>query len=146
PSLLLVALAALIAGASALAARALAALIALAAPAEIRLQQVRERVHVAQLAVLDPEEVRIRSTAAAGRSAGPERAERDDRADHLVDDEAPVRDVHPARHADLAAVVRGAAARVHAAFDADAGEAPGHEVDLPLEERVEVRIGRGDQG
>ena len=76
-----------------------------AAAAERRLQQVRQRVHVAQLAVLDAEQMRIGRAAAAIRAAGAERAVHDDRADHLVHDEAPVRDVDAARHADLAAIV-----------------------------------------
>src|SRR4029077_4119558 len=70
---------------------------------ERRLEQVRERMHVAQLAVLDPEQVRVGGAAAAVRAAGAERAEHDDRPRDLVDDEAPVCDVHATRHADLAA-------------------------------------------
>src|SRR5688572_19165902 len=75
-----------------------------AAAAERRLQQVRERVHVAQLAVLHTKQVRIGRAAAAGGAAGAERAEHRDGSTRLVDDEPAVGDVHAARHADIAAV------------------------------------------
>src|SRR6185369_17569136 len=53
---------------------------------EILLEQMRERVHVTQLAVLDPEQVRVGRAGAAVRAAGAERAEDDDRPGNLVDD------------------------------------------------------------
>src|SRR5690606_25173027 len=78
---------------------------ACAAAAEVRLQQVRQRVHVAQLAVLDAEQVRVGCAAAAVRAARAEGAERDDRAHDRIDDETTVRDVHAARHARIATIV-----------------------------------------
>src|SRR5688572_6933128 len=130
----------------ALAAGALAVVVRpTAAAAERRLQQMRERVHVAELAVLDAEQVRIGRTAPAIRPAGAERAVDDDGADGFVHDEAAIHDVHTARHADLAAIGWRILARVHAAFDAHARKAPWDLVDLPLEKRVEVRVGGADE-
>src|SRR5262245_28069345 len=98
-----------------------------AAP-EVGLQQMRQRVHVAQLAVLHPEEMRIRCAAAAAGAPGAKGAEHDDRTDRLVDDESTVRDVHAARYADIAAVSRGAVASVRPAFGAVARVTPRHQI------------------
>ena len=51
--------------------------LATAAP-EIRLQQVRQRVHVAELAILHAEQMSIGRSAAAGRVSGAEGAEHND--------------------------------------------------------------------
>src|SRR5687768_11001994 len=116
-----------------------------AAAAEIRLQQVRQRVHVAEFSVLHAEQVRVGRAAAAVGAAGAEGAEHHDRPERLVDDEAAVGDVHAARHADVAAVSRGSVAGVHAAFRAVARIAPRYEVLLPFQKGIEVRVGGGDQ-
>ena len=80
---------------------------ALSAP-EIRLQQMRQRVHVAQLAVFHAEEMSIGRTAAAVCVSGAEGAERHHRTDRRVHHEAAVGDVHTTRDADIAAVIGGA--------------------------------------
>ncbi len=98
---------------------------------EIRLQQMRQRVHVAQLAILHAEEVSI-GRAAAGCVAGPESAERHDRTGRRVHDEAAVGNIHTTRDADLAGVLRDSFAGVRAAFRAIAGETPRHQVHLPF--------------
>jgi hypothetical protein len=85
---------------------------------------MRQRVHVAQLAVLHAEQVSIGRTAAAGGVSGAEGTERHHRTDRLVHHEAAVRDVHTARDADLAGIVGSASAGVRAAFRAIARHAP----------------------
>src|SRR5262252_7541087 len=95
-----------------------------AATTEIRLQKVRQRVDVVQLAVFDPEEMTVRCAAAAVHASRAERTEHLDRADRLVDDEAAVGDVHAARNADVAAIGGRTGAGVRAAFSAIARIAP----------------------
>jgi hypothetical protein len=72
----------------------------------IRLQQMRQRVDVAQLPVLDAEEVGVGRSAAAVRASRPERAEDHYGANGFVNDEVPVRNIDAARHADLAGIIR----------------------------------------
>ncbi len=102
-------------------------------------------MHVTQLAVLHAEQMAVRRAAAAARRARAERAEHLHRAEHLIHHEAPIGDVHAGRNADLAAVRRRTFAGVRAALDAHAGEAPRHEIELLLEERIEIRVGRGNE-
>src|SRR5690606_20388444 len=110
--------------------------------AEVRLLQMRDRVDVTQLAVLDPEHVRVRRTAAAVGPAGTEGAPHHYGAQHFIDHKTTVGDVHARWHARLAGVLRRVAAGEHAALDALAGIAPWHQVDLRLEEGVEIGVGR----
>ena len=112
--------------------------------AEAGLQQVRQGVHVAQLAVLHAEQMGIRCAAAAG-AARAKRAVGHHRADHLIHHEMAVGDVDTAWHTARATVGGQSLAGVHAAFNAHAGIAPGHQVDLLFQERVEVGVGRPDQ-
>src|SRR5262249_38861741 len=99
-----------------------------AAAPEIRLQQVCQRVHGAQFAVLDAEEMRIGRAAAADSVSGAEGAEHHDRSDRRIHDETAVGDVDAARDADVAAVGRRSVAGVRAAFRAIARVAPRHEI------------------
>src|SRR4030095_9293856 len=84
--------------------------------AEVRLQQMRQRVDVAQLAVLHSEEMRIGRAAAAADAPRAEGAAHHHGPDGLVDQRAAVGDVDAARHTDVAAVSGGAVARVHPTF------------------------------
>src|SRR5262245_22734609 len=77
----------------------------LATATEIRLQQMRQCMDVAQLAVLYAEEMSIGRTAAAVCVAGAEGAERHNRTDCRVHHEASVGDVHTTRDADIATVL-----------------------------------------
>src|SRR5215831_17788603 len=83
---------------------------------EVRLRQMRQRVHVVELAVFDAEEVAVGRAAAAVGVARAERAEHLDRADGLVDDEPTVGDVHAARDTDVTAVGRGPVSGMRTAF------------------------------
>src|SRR5262245_13920206 len=67
---------------------------------EISLQQMRQRVHVAQLAIFHAEEMRIGRAAAAICVSGAEGAEHHNRTNRRVDDKTAVGDVHPTRNAD----------------------------------------------
>src|SRR5262245_34623675 len=55
---------------------------------EIRLQQMRQRMHITQLAILYPKEMRIWCASAAVCVSGAEGAEHHDRTDRGIDDEA----------------------------------------------------------
>jgi hypothetical protein len=122
-----------------------ASLAATTTTTEVRLQQMCQRVHIAQLATLDAEEVSIRRTAAAVGISSAERAEHHDRADRRVHHEAAVGDVHAARDADIAAVHDGSITGVRAAFCAVAGVTPRDKVLFTFKERIEVGVGCGDQ-
>src|SRR5262245_56053791 len=113
---------------------------ATAATAEVRLQEMRQRVHVAQRAILDAKEVCVGRAAATVCATGAEGAEHDDRTDCRVHDETAVGDVHTARHADVTAVGGGSVASVCAAFRAVARVAPRHQILLPFEKRIEVGV------
>src|SRR5262252_5266516 len=101
---------------------------------------MRQSVDETQFAVLDAEEMGIWRSTASGRGAGAESAERHDRSNRLVNDEAPIRDVDAARHANLAPIVRGPLAGMHPAFGAVARVTPWHEVHLSFEECVQVSV------
>src|ERR1700683_2790741 len=95
-------------------------------------RHVRQGVHVTQLAVLYSKQVGI------GQSADAKSAERHDRSRRLVNDEAPGYDIHAGRHADRAAVVRGAFAGADTAFGTVAGLSPWHQVELLFQKSVQV--------
>src|SRR5215831_6300464 len=78
-----------------------------------------QTVHESEFAVLDTKEMRI------GDATGPSH-EADNRTKLRVCDEAAIRELHAARHADIAAIVRLATSRANAAFEAVARRAPWH--------------------
>src|SRR6185312_269606 len=96
--------------------------------AEVGLQQVRQRMHITQLAVLDTEQMAVGCTAAAVGTTRAECAEHLHRAEHLIDHEVAIDDIDPAGHSHLATVGRGVFAGVGAALGSLAGEAPGNTV------------------
>src|SRR5262249_55383722 len=61
-----------------------------------------------------------------------------------VCDEAAIRELHAARHADIAAIVRLATSRANAAFEAVARRAPWHLYIIVVHD-IEIRVCRGDQ-
>src|SRR5215831_4121394 len=115
------------------------------AATEIRLQQMRQRMHVVQLAVFHSKEMTVGRTAAAIGVSSAERTKDLDRSNGLVDDEAAVGDVHAARNAHIATVGRGSVAGVRAPFRTIAGIAPRDQIFLPFEKRIEVGVGRGNE-
>jgi hypothetical protein len=77
-------------------------------------------MHVTQLALLYAKEVGIR------QSADTESAERDNRSNRLINDEAPRYDVDATRYADLAAILRDAFTGADTAFGPVARVSPRH--------------------
>ena len=93
---------------------------------------MRQRVDVAQLAVLDAKEMRIRRSAAAISRAGAKRAEGHHGSNRFVHDEVPVRNIDAARYANLAGVFWNSLAGVHPAFGAVASVTLGLPVGFGL--------------
>src|ERR1700722_17245480 len=104
-----------------------------------------QRVDVMQLAILDTEEVGVGCSTAAWGRAGAESTVGHYGSHGLVDHEVAVHNVHAARYANVAGILRSSLAGAHAALGAIEGETPRHQVLFALEKRIQVRVRPGVQ-
>jgi len=85
----------------------------------IRNRAYRKTVTKPQLPALDSKEMGVRYTARPSNKS-------DDGSSLRIRNEAPIGELHAGRHADIAAVIRHAAARTYAPFKTVARRAPRH--------------------
>ena len=104
---------------------------------KIRLQHVRQRMHVPQLAVLHAEKVRVGRAAAAAGSSHAKCTKYHYRTDRFIHNKPPVSDIYAARHG-RADVFRSSPACICPAFNADAWLSPWHPIYVSINERVYI--------